>query len=143
VTASAGSPDGLVARLEAAAHRSWVDEQVVDPVVAVDYAKLHRYAVDTVDVAPPGLGAALTMRAVLRVLHDDALDLPFDRNVHASQQLEWPTPLRLGSVLSTTARIDNVRARGRAVFFDVRTETTDENGDVCLRGVATQAVRHA
>ncbi|WP_311209604.1 MULTISPECIES: hypothetical protein [unclassified Aeromicrobium] len=131
----------LAKRLENAHSATWSDLQVVDPEEAARYADLHGYVGDAPGI-PPGYGAALTMRTVLVVLHDETIALPFDRNVHAAQTLEWDEPLRALSRITTTARIGNVKLRARAVFFDVLTESIDERNRTCLRGTATQAVRH-
>ncbi|MDF1704922.1 MAG: MaoC family dehydratase N-terminal domain-containing protein [Aeromicrobium sp.] len=133
--------DDLAGRLAAAHRREWVDVQVVDPAEARAYAELHGYGPDVAHV-PPGYGAALTMRAVLLVLHDQELALPFDRNVHAAQDLEWMRTMRPGETLRTVASVTEIKVRERAVFFDVVTRTDGGDGPV-LRGVATQAVRHA
>lgn len=130
----------LAVRLRQSRRREWIDVQVVDPVESRAYAELHGYGPEHTDV-PPGYGATLTMRAVLLVLHDRELDLPFDRNVHAAQDLEWVSEMRLGETLRTVATISNVKVRERAVFFDVAT-VTQRGGHTVLRGVATQAVRH-
>ncbi len=134
--------DAVTSRLEAARGARWVDEQVVEPGEARRYASLHGYEEELLDVAPPGYGAALVMRAVLKVLHDDRLALPFDRNVHAAQSLTWSAPLPLGARLVTEARVQRVRHRERAVFFEVETVSTDATGTPCMTGISTHAVRH-
>jgi hypothetical protein len=89
----------------------------------------------------PGYAAALTMRAVLDVMHDDRLALPFDHNVHASQEIEWYATLEVGTDVTTRASVGDVWERARVVFFDVLTETWC--GDqLCLSGTSTQALRH-
>lgn len=136
----ATSADDLTSRLASAEGREWIDDQEVDADEVRAYADLHGYEAN-VGVVPPGYAAVLTMRAVLEVLHDAELDLPFDRNVHAAQDLEWVAPMRCGTRVRTRARVGNVKPRGRAVFFDVITVTTCAD-DVVVRGIATQAVRH-
>lgn len=131
----------LARRLDNARSATWTDIQVVDPEEAARYADLHGYTGDHRRV-PPGYGAALTMRTVLVVLHDETIALPFDRNVHAAQTLEWNEPMRHLSRITTRARIGTVKVRARAVFFDVLTESRDERDRLCLKGAATQAVRH-
>ncbi|MEU3168452.1 hypothetical protein [Streptosporangium sp. NPDC006930] len=91
---------------------------------------------------PPGLSVALTMRAVLGVLHDHRLDLPFDHNVHAAQALTWHAPITVGASIETRAWIGRIKEGARAVFFDVETESFTEDGRMCLRGTSTQALRH-
>ncbi|MER6827343.1 hypothetical protein ABT352_15275 [Streptosporangium sp. NPDC000563] len=91
---------------------------------------------------PPGLAVALTMRAVLGVLHDHRLDLPFDHNVHAAQSLTWHAPIAVGASIETRAWIGRIKEGARAVFFDVETESFTEDGRMCLRGTSTQALRH-
>lgn len=136
-----GPVDGALAtRVESAAGREWIDVQLIDPDEVRAYAQLHGYRAHSDDV-PLGYGALLTMRAVLNVLHDADLALPFDRNVHAAQDLEWVAPMREGTKVRTRATVGNVKRGERALFFDVVTVTTDAD-DVVLRGVATQAVRH-
>ena len=130
----------LATRVESAAGREWIDVQLIDPDEVRAYAQLHGYQAHSEDV-PLGYGALLTMRAVLTLLHDTDLDLPFDRNVHAAQDLEWVSPMRRGTKVRTRATVGNVKRGARALFFDVFTVTTDADDEV-LRGVATQAVRH-
>ena len=135
----------MVTRLVAVSGVRWTDEQdeqVVDPEEARRYSPLQGYEREISEVAPPGYSAALVMRAVLMVLHDVRLALPFDRNVHAAQALDWIRPLRVGERLTTQAWVESVRLRERAVFFDVATISTDDAGDRCLTGVSTHAVRH-
>jgi hypothetical protein len=133
-------PSDVATRLESAARREWIDVQLINGDEVRAYAQLHGYDAD-IDEVPLGYGAVLTMRAVLNVLHDADLALPFDRNVHAAQEIEWVAPMRLGTTVQTRATVGNVNCRERAVFFDVVTVTTNGD-DVILRGVATQAVRH-
>lgn len=134
----------LVGRISACADREWIDRHVIEESEAAAFAELHGYEATTLSdgIVPPGFAAVVVQRAVLAVLHDSELALPFDRNLHAAQSLEWHAPLRVGAQLTTSARVENLRPRERAVFFDVRTVTTDERGAVLL-GVGTQAVRHA
>ena len=96
---------------------------------------------ETQDVLP-SLAAALTMRAVLEVLHDPRLDLPFDHNVHAAQALAWHAPVTVGASIETRAWIGRIKEGARAVFFDVETESRTEDGQMWLRGTSTQALRH-
>lgn len=134
--------EAIAARISASGERRWTDQQVIEATEVAAFRELHGYDQEgSADIAPPGFAAILVQRAVLHVLHDPELDLPFDRNLHAAQALEWVGILRTGTPLTTTARVENVRPRDRAVFFDVRTVTTDDSGEV-LRGVATEAVRH-
>ncbi len=135
------SPEALCDRLSAAEPRVWADEHRVDAEQAHAYAALHDARNVPPGYAAAGFGAALTMRTVLVVLHDEELALPFDRNVHAAQQLDWHAGLRLGARLTTTARVRAVRLKERAVFFDIVTRT-HEGDRLVMAGTATQAVRH-
>ncbi|MEU8251025.1 hypothetical protein [Nonomuraea sp. NPDC048916] len=147
----------MLARLAALHERQelWRTLEVIEPAGAFGHARLSDVPAgrpgvgdrrgegftDTQDVVP-GLAAALTMRAVLGVLHDHRLDLPFDHNVHAAQSLTWHAPITVGASIETRAWIGRVKEGARAVFFDVETESLTEDGQMCLRGTSTQALRH-
>lgn len=141
---TAPDPESLTDRLTTLQGQiHWSEVHVVDAREAAAYAGAHGYGDEFAgEHAPPGYGAALTMRAILTALHDERLALPFDRNVHAAQELEWFAPLRIGTRLRTDVHLESVRLRSRAVFFDLRSESTDPDGLLCMRGRATQAVRH-
>jgi hypothetical protein len=138
------SPERVVERLRGAAGLRWQDSQHVDAREVSHYRALNGYpnVEDPTGAVPPGFAAVLTFRAVLRVLHDPALDIPFGRNVHASQSLSWQYPLTAATRVHTTSRVTNVIQRPSALFFDVCTETRNDRGDLCCAGTSTQALRH-
>ncbi|BCJ67994.1 hypothetical protein [Polymorphospora rubra] len=147
----------VLARLAALQRRQelWRTHDVITLASASGHARLSGVPPIRADKADPGgegpvagqevlpsLAAALTMRAVLGVLHDHRLDLPFDHNVHAAQSLAWHAAVTVGASIETRAWIGRIREATRAVFFDVETESVTEDGRTCLRGTSTQALRH-
>lgn len=150
-------PAPVLARLAALQGRRglWRTHEVIAPADAIGHARLSGVRAERPDVndpggkgfmdtqdVPPSLAAALTMRAVLGVLHDRRLDLPFDHNVHAAQSLAWHAPITVGASIETRAWIGRIKEGARALFFDVETESITEDGRICLRGTSTQALRH-
>ncbi|MET8311345.1 hypothetical protein [Micromonospora sp. NPDC005173] len=133
----------------------WRTHEIIEPASVFGHTRLSGVPADRPDVSDPrgegfidaqdvlpSLAAALTMRAVLGVLHDHRLDLPFDHNVHAAQSLAWHAPITVGASIETRAWIGGIKEGARAVFFDVETESLTEDGQMCLRGTSTQALRH-
>ncbi|WP_341716321.1 hypothetical protein QQG74_20165 [Micromonospora sp. FIMYZ51] len=123
----------------------WRTYETIDPAGVLGHADLDGTPVDRLEGSgdvSPALAAALTMRAVLTVLHDRRLDLPFDHNVHASQALAWHAPVTLGASIETRAWIGRVKSTTRAVFFDVETESRTRDGQLWLSGTSTHALRH-
>ncbi|MBB3607076.1 hypothetical protein FHT40_006776 [Mycolicibacterium sp. BK556] len=137
-------PERVLKRLRGAADNRWQDSQHLDAGEVSRYRVLNGYPCieESPAVVPPGFAAVLTFRAVLRVLHDPTLDLPFGRNLHASQSLTWQYPLTADTQVHTTSRVTNVVSRPSALFFDVCTETRDHRGYLCCAGTSTQALRH-
>jgi acyl dehydratase len=92
-------------------------------------------------VAPAGYAAVYTMQAVLLALHDPDLGVPFPRNLHAGQSLEFGEPVCAGDVVTTTVTLRGVAPRGANLFYAFDTSSRNADGQLCASGVSTQVVR--
>ena len=92
-------------------------------------------------VAPAAFGAVYTMHAVLAVLHDPILDVPFAWNLHAGQLLNFGEPVCAGDLLTTIVTLQNVAPKPPNLFYALGTRTTNAEGAICATGTSTHVVR--
>jgi hypothetical protein len=126
----------------------------VDDAVLVEYANLFGYRSARFHsreaavgegfrdlVAPAGFATVFTMQAVLGALHNPLLRVPFDRNLHAGQTLDFGEPVCANDRLSTTVTLHDMAAKGRNLFYYFATRTLNQDRLLCVSGLSTQVVR--
>ncbi|TDE00920.1 FAS1-like dehydratase domain-containing protein [Jiangella asiatica] len=90
-------------------------------------------------VAPPTFAMIPVMRG-FDILMDD-LGIEFARVVHVDQRFTYSQPLRVGTRVETTTRLDSVRAVAGNDLLKIRSQVRDETGaDICV-SLATLLVR--
>jgi acyl dehydratase len=92
-------------------------------------------------VAPAGYAAVYTMQAVLVALHEPGLGVPFARNLHAGQSLEFGEPVCAGDLVTTTVTLRGITPRGANLFYAFDTSSRNADGQLCASGVSSQVVR--
>ena len=88
-------------------------------------------------VAPPTFLTVLNFRFAMEgPVADPALGLDYSLVVHGEQSFELHRPVRAGDVLTTVARVDDIRDAGRNELITTVSEVTDAAGEkvATLRG---------
>jgi acyl dehydratase len=93
-------------------------------------------------VAPPAFAAAFAIEPFAKACADPVLALNVLRLLHSEQELEFVAPARPGDVLTTTGEITRLQERGNLDFVEVTSTTTNQRGEVVVRGVWTAIVRN-
>ncbi len=88
-------------------------------------------------IAPPTFLTVLNFRFALEgPVADPALGLDYSLVVHGEQSFELHRPVRAGDVLTTVARVDDIRDAGRNELISTVSEVTGADGEkvATLRG---------
>ena len=88
-------------------------------------------------IAPPTFLTVLNFRFAMEgPVADPALGLDYSLVVHGEQSFELHRPVRAGDVLTTVARVDDIRDAGRNELITTVSEVTDAAGEkvATLRG---------
>jgi acyl dehydratase len=88
-------------------------------------------------IAPPTFLTVLNFRFAMEgPIADPALGLDYSLVVHGEQSFELHRPVRAGDVLTTVARVDDIRDAGRNELITTVSEVTDAAGEkvATLRG---------
>jgi acyl dehydratase len=88
-------------------------------------------------IAPPTFLTVLNFRFAMEgPIADPALGLDYSLVVHGEQSFELHRPVRAGDVLTTVARVDDIRDAGRNELITTVSEVTDAAGGkvATLRG---------
>ncbi len=88
-------------------------------------------------IAPPTFLTVLNFRFALEgPVADPALGLDYSLVVHGEQSFELHRPVRAGDVLTTVARVDDIRDAGRNELITTVSEVTAADGEkvATLRG---------
>lgn len=93
-------------------------------------------------VAPPTFATAFAIRPFAAACSDPELAVNVLRLVHGDQELEFGALVRPGDVLATTGQITRVQERGTLDFLEVTTETTNQRGELVVKGVWTAIIRN-
>jgi acyl dehydratase len=93
-------------------------------------------------VAPPTFAAAFAIRPFAAACADPELAVNVLRLVHGAQELEFGALVRPGDALDTTGVITRIQERGTLDFLEVATETTNQRGELVVKGVWTAIIRN-
>ena len=89
--------------------------------------------------APPTFPAALVPKELLNKLFN--ADIPLKRLLNGSSELEYLVPIKVGDVISVTARLTRLRqvagAEGPTLFMFTEMTYTNQRGEVVVRGKNT------
>jgi acyl dehydratase len=92
-------------------------------------------------IAFPTFAAAFAMRPFSAAVRDPALGIDLSLLVHGEQELEFGAPMRAGDLLTTRGEIVRIFEKASLDFLVVRTESTNQDGAVAVRGVWTAVIR--
>jgi 3-methylfumaryl-CoA hydratase len=89
--------------------------------------------------APPTFAAALVPTELLHKLFN--ADIPLKRLLNGSSELEYLKPIKVGDVISVTARLTRLRqmsgASGPTLFMFTEVTYTNQRGEVVIKGKNT------
>jgi hypothetical protein len=92
-------------------------------------------------VAPPTFAAAFAIEPFAKACGDPELALNVLRLVHGEQEFEFGVPVQAGDVLDTVGEITSIRDRQRMDFLEVTTTTTNQRGELVVKGTWTAIIR--
>lgn len=91
------------------------------------------------EVTPPTFPAALVPTGLLNRLFN--ADCPLTRLLNGSSELEYLEPIKIGDVISVTARLTKLRQMGgkdgAMLFMFTEVTYTNQDGEVAVRGKNT------
>jgi acyl dehydratase len=93
-------------------------------------------------VAPPAFATTFAIQPFSAACSDPELEVNVLRLVHSEQELELLGVVRPGDVLTTIGEITSIRERGTLDFVEVTTTSTNQRGELVVRGVWTAIVRN-
>jgi hypothetical protein len=89
--------------------------------------------------APPTFPAALVPKALLNKLFN--VDIPLKRLLNGASELEYIQPIKVGDVISVTAKLTRMRqmpgAEGPTLFMFTEVTYTNQRGEVVVKGKNT------
>lgn len=94
-------------------------------------------------VAPPTFVVTFAIRPFVACTLDPALGLDLLRLVHGEQDFQHLAPVRAGDVVSTHGSIAEHFEKGGLEFVIVKSESTNQRGEVVLKATWTAIVRKA
>jgi acyl dehydratase len=95
------------------------------------------------DIPAPPMFAVVYCRWMAPLIHDEALGVDYDRMLHGAQEFTWSRVACVGDVITTTAEVVDVYAKGALTFFEFESVSTDARGGEVVRGIWTMIVRGA
>jgi acyl dehydratase len=93
-------------------------------------------------VAPPTFATTFAIRPFAAACADPELAVNVLRLVHGDQELAFGALVRPGDALETTGVITRIQERGTLDFLEVTTETTNQRGELVVKGVWTAIIRN-
>jgi hypothetical protein len=91
------------------------------------------------EVAPPTFPAALVPTGLLHKLFN--IDCPLKRVLNGSSELEYLKPIRVGDVISVSAKVTRLRQMGgkdgATLFIFTEATYTNQDGEVVVKGKNT------
>lgn len=79
-------------------------------------------------VAPPMFGVVVTWDALMKVMMDPELNVDLLRLVHGEQDMEFPTPMRPGDVVTANAKIVSIEDKSTGETMTVELKATNQKG---------------
>jgi hypothetical protein len=91
------------------------------------------------EVTPPTFPAALVPTGLLHVVFN--VECPLKRVLNGSSELEYLKPIRIGDVISVTAKVTRLRQmggkEGTTLFIFTEANYTNQDGEVVVKGKNT------
>ena len=79
-------------------------------------------------VAPPMFGVVVTWDALMKVMMDPDVKVDLLRLVHGEQDMEFPTPMRPGDVITATSKIVAIEDKSTGETMTVELKATNQKG---------------
>jgi acyl dehydratase len=79
-------------------------------------------------VAPPMFGVVVTWDALMKAMMDSELKVDLLRLVHGEQDMEFPTPMRPGDVVTASAKIVSIESKATGETMTVELKAANQNG---------------
>jgi acyl dehydratase len=79
-------------------------------------------------LAPPMFGVVVTWDALMKAMMDTELNVDLLRLVHGEQDMEFPTPMRPGDVVTATAKIVSIEDKSTGETMTVELKATNQKG---------------
>ena len=94
-------------------------------------------------VAPPMFCVVYSAPALGPGVLDPEVGINIATMVHGGQEFTWGEPVCVGDVISTTLSVGKIWERDGKGFYVFESVSTNQNGDVVVRGTWTDIVRGA
>ncbi|MGD0198804.1 MAG: MaoC family dehydratase N-terminal domain-containing protein [Solirubrobacteraceae bacterium] len=92
-------------------------------------------------VAPPMFAAVYGGPAFGRAMLDPAIGIDFEMLLHGGQEFEWDQLVVAGDEIETEISLGEVRERVGMRFYEFRSSSRNQRGEVVCRGIWTVIVR--
>ena len=79
-------------------------------------------------VAPPMFGVTVSWDALMKAMMDPDLHANLLRLVHGEQDMEFPSPIRPGDVITATAKIISIETKATGETMTVELNAANQNG---------------
>jgi acyl dehydratase len=79
-------------------------------------------------VAPPMFGVVVTWDALMKAMMDSELNVDLLRLVHGEQDMEFPTPMHPGDVITATAKIASIESKTTGETMTVELKASNQDG---------------
>ena len=92
-------------------------------------------------VAPPMFCVVYSAPAVGPAVIDPEVGINLAAMVHGSQVFEWGEPVCAGDLVTTTARLSDLREKDDMTFYEFESVSVNQDGQETVRGTWTDIVR--
>jgi acyl dehydratase len=92
-------------------------------------------------VAPPMFCVVYSAPAVGPAVVDPEVGINLAAMVHGSQVFEWGEPVCAGDLITTTARLSDLRANEGMTFYEFESVSVNQDGGQTVKGIWTNIVR--
>lgn len=92
-------------------------------------------------VAPPMFAVVYAGPSVMQGIFDPELEIDFSHLVHGSQEFRWGPLVVAGDEITTTATVQDIRARAELAFYVFASDSRNQRGEMVCEGTWTNIVR--
>lgn len=93
------------------------------------------------DIVAPPMFVVVYCKWMSPLVQDEALGIDYDRMLHGSQEFTWSRVACVGDVITTSAQVTGIYAKGPLTFFELESVSTEMSGAEVVRGLWTMIVR--
>jgi acyl dehydratase len=91
--------------------------------------------------APPMFCVVYSAPAMAPAVLDPELAINLPAMVHGGQEFRWGEPVCSGDVITTTPRVADIYEKDGRAFYVFESESTNQDGQLTVRGTWTNIVR--